>query len=579
MAGGSRKNGSVINSTKELVEITGRIFRTVINGEAYADLLELWDRNFSSRNDVPDDELAVIEQQLAAALPLLEEALRNMVTRDDFVAAVASDPRPCLVVDAGRSVIAANELGQRHFNLDKASILEERRFAPQDRPAFRAFMQGLANPQPKESTLILRLAGEGQKRVALQPLVLAGAGEVFAKVSGLEISVPERAYETLKRVFGITASELSTIRDMMAGMSGAEMARVREIREDTVKKQIRAIREKTGANGRAALISLVASLSHLEGDLTQKGPRLSTTNIANRVYTMPEHHSVVTISGGRVEYSLQGKPGGKPLLNLHAAFSAYTLPAALAAALGSAGYAIYTPLRPGYGISDPLPGPYSFERTVRHLAAFADAMGLDRFSILSSTSGSFYGFALRHLLGQRVRHHTVAAGYLPLEPEVMRKGMSPIHRALIFAAAHRPAVARFLALGGYKMLVQFGPAALLGHLYARCEADLGFVTDPASMDTLNECNAITQAQGMDALLNEFALAIAVDKHFPLPLEGPVTVLHGTRDVLLPIAAARTFIASQPELTLHEVPDGGQLLFYTHPELVARLMIEAMDALR
>ena len=111
----------------------------------------------------------------------------------------------------------------------RASILEERRFAPQDRPAFRAFMQGLANPQPKESTLILRLAGEGQKRVALQPLVLAGAGEVFAKVSGLEISVPERAYETLKRVFGITASELSTIRDMMAGMSGAEMARVREI--------------------------------------------------------------------------------------------------------------------------------------------------------------------------------------------------------------------------------------------------------------------------------------------------------------------------------------------------------------
>ena len=54
-------------------------------------------------------------------------------------------------------------------------------------------------------------------------------------------------------------------------------------------------------------------------------------------------------------------------------------------------------------------------------------------------------------------------------------------------------------------------------------------------------------------------------------------MHGTRDVLLPVAAARKFVASQPELTLHEVPDGRQLLFYTHPELVARLIIEAMDA--
>ena len=91
---GSRENGSVIGSARELVEITARIFRTVISGEAYSDLLELWDRNFSSRSNVPDDELAVIETQLASALPLLEEAMRNMVTRDDLVLGVASDPAP-----------------------------------------------------------------------------------------------------------------------------------------------------------------------------------------------------------------------------------------------------------------------------------------------------------------------------------------------------------------------------------------------------------------------------------------------------------------------------------------------------
>ncbi len=549
----------------------------MISGEAYSDLLELWDRNFSSRSNVPDDELAVIETQLASALPLLEEAMRNMVTRDDLVLGVASDPRPCLLVDASRTIIAANGAGRRHFNLDKGALVEERHFNAQDRLALRRFMQALSNPQSKESTVILRLSGDGHKRVALQPVVLPGTNDAFAKISALEISVPDRAYETLKQVFGITPSELMTVRDMMEGMSGAEIARARDVREDTVKKQLRAIRDKTGANGRTALISLVASLSHLEGDLERKRPQLSITNVANRVYTMGADHRLVSIGGLRVEYLVQGKPGGKPVLNLHAAFSGYRLPEALAAALGNAGYAIYTPLRPGYGISDPLPDGYSFDGTVRHLVAFADALAFDRFSMLSSTSGSFYGFGLKHLLGDRVRHHVSAAGYLPLEPELMRKGMAPAHRALIFAAAHRPAVARFLALGGYKMLVQFGPAAFLGHVYAKCEGDLRFVTDPASVDTINECNAITPAQGMDAVVNEFALALAGDRYFPLPLAGPVCVLHGTRDILLPIAAARAFVATQPAMTLQEVPDGGQLLFYTHPALVAKVMLAALES--
>jgi pimeloyl-ACP methyl ester carboxylesterase/DNA-binding CsgD family transcriptional regulator len=577
MTGASRENGTVIGSARELVEITARIFRTVINGEAYADLLELWDRNFSSRNDVLDADIAVVERQLASALPLLEEAIRNMVTRDDLVLGVASDPRPCLLVDSARTVIAANEAGARHFGLGKGAAVEERHFNAQDRASFRRLMQGLGNLQSKESTLILRLAGDGHKRAALQLVVLPGTNEVLVKVSGLEISVPERAYETLKQVFGITASELMTIRDMMEGMSGAEIARARDIREDTVKKQMRVIRDKTGANGRTALISLVASLSHLEGEVADKQPRLSVTNMANRVYTIRPDHCLVHVAGQKVEYTVQGKPGGNPLLNMHAAFSAFKLPEELAAALGNAGYTIYTPLRPGYGISDPLPGDYSFEATVRHLAGFADALNLRRFDMLSSTSGSFYGFALKHLLGDRAGHHVTAAGYLPLERETLLKGMAPTHRALIVASAQRPAVARFLSLGGYKMQMQFGPPLFLSYLYNKSESDLRFVRDPASLDTINECTAITAAQGVDAVIHEFALALSAEKHLPPQPEGPVTVLHGTRDMLLPLAAVQSFVRSQPGLNLSEVSGGGQLLFYTHPAIVAKVVIEALKS--
>jgi len=365
---------------------------------------------------------------------------------------------------------------------------------------------------------------------------------------------------------------------MMSGMSGAEIARERDIREDTVKKQIRSIRDKTGANGRTALISLVASLSHLEGEVGESRSSLSITNTANRIYSMRPDHRLANVGGYKVEYIVQGKPGGKPVLNLHAAFSTFRLPDELASGLANAGYAVYTPLRPGYGISDPLAGEYSFDATVRHLAGFADALDLDRFAIMSSTSGSYYGFALKRMLGDRVRHHIMAAGYLPLEPQTLRKGMSPTHRALIVASAQRPAVARFLALGGYKMQMQFGPAPFLSHLYNSCESDLRFVVDPTSFDTIAECTAITVARNVEAVINEFALALSGEKYLPARLDGPVCVLHGTRDMLLPIAAVRSSVASQPELTLREVPDGGQLLFYTHPALVAKMVIDSVEAL-
>ena len=55
------------------------------------------------------------------------------------------------------------------------------------------------------------------------------------------------------------------------------------------------------------------------------------------------------------------------------------------------------------------------------------------------------------------------------------------------------------------------------------------------------------------------------------------VLHGTRDILLPIAAAPRIRRYPAGMTLQEVPDGGQLLFYTHPALVAKVMLAALES--
>ncbi|MCU0789878.1 MAG: LuxR C-terminal-related transcriptional regulator [Nitratireductor sp.] len=374
-------------------------------------------------------------------------------------------------------------------------------------------------------------------------------------------------------MFGLSKAQMATVRDLMDGMSGAEIARARDIREDTVKKQIRAIRDKTGASGRTALVSLVAGLTRIEGKVSAPPPA-SITNMANRVYTMAAGHRLLELGKQRIEYVRHGEPGGKAILHLHAAVSGFHPPPRLVKALNDAGYTVYTPFRPGYGLSEMPAGGREFGASVRQLAAFADAMRLERFSLLSSTSGSFFGYALQHLLGDRIIHHTAAAGYLPVDPDLLRSNMAPGHRVLMSAATYRPAVARFIALGAYKMLVQAGPMELLSRIYGRSEGDLRVVTNPAFREILVHNMAICSAQDVTAFISEIGMALDGPRYVPEPVAGPVTLVHGSQDPLLPARVARDYAARFANFDFHEIADGGQLLLYTHPVEIGKIIIDA-----
>ena len=119
---------------------------------------------------------------------------------------------------------------------------------------------------------------------------------------------------------------------------------------------------------------------------------------------------VVLRDGRRLGYSAAGPPNGRPVLYMHGAIgSPVRCSDQLAETISGLGIRYLMPERPGFGQSSDLPG-----RTVadwaRDVGEFADALGLERFSVVGVSAGAPYAIACaraprparrRHGCGQR----------------------------------------------------------------------------------------------------------------------------------------------------------------------------------
>lgn len=116
--------------------------------------------------------------------------------------------------------------------------------------------------------------------------------------------------------------------------------------------------------------------------------------------------------GRSLGFARLGCPAGLPLIYLHG-FPASRLEAGiLNAAANSLGVSIIAPDRPGFGLSDfqPRRTILDWPNDVVHLA---NALSIDRFSLLASSGGCPYAAACAHQFPQRLIRVGIMAGLVP----------------------------------------------------------------------------------------------------------------------------------------------------------------------
>ncbi|MFM2045649.1 MAG: hypothetical protein RLY86_4225 [Pseudomonadota bacterium] len=274
---------------------------------------------------------------------------------------------------------------------------------------------------------------------------------------------------------------------------------------------------------------------------------------------------VVTLPDGRrLGYAEYGDPAGPVIVYLHG----YPNCRREAGLMPLPGVRLIAPDRPGYGLSDPLPGR-GLRAVAADVAALLDALGLDRVRLIGLSGGAPYAAALAHDRPDRI---AATAFVCPLGPAAVSAD-SPA--ALLHALGRRPRLLPLVAGVARTVILRGDPLALAGRLRrgrAMTDPDLTLLTADPGRALLSGWREALRP-GVQGAVDD-AVAYAGPWGFdPAAIRGPVTVWHGTADRTVPVAAGRWYARCIPGAVLQEKAGEGHfsLVHHHHGAIVADLL--------
>ncbi len=281
--------------------------------------------------------------------------------------------------------------------------------------------------------------------------------------------------------------------------------------------------------------------------------------------------------GRTLGYGEAGDPAGTPVLHFHGSPSCRLDGMApefdgIAERLGIRVLALD---RPGMGLSDPKPN-----RTIldwpADVLAFAEAVGLSRFSALGVSGGAPYAAACALRIPHRLRSVGIACGVAPMDVPEGRDGMSRRNRTMFFLARWFPWMLR-RALRTVAAMAATQPTTFFNRLGEQMPEIDRLALASASRRT-HFIAMIREAfrRGEEGGLTDLRLA---SRGWGFPLSQVPIVVNlwfGGKDVNVPPAAGRYLAAALPRSEARFYPEEGHvsLLFNRYEEIMTGLLATA-----
>jgi pimeloyl-ACP methyl ester carboxylesterase len=277
---------------------------------------------------------------------------------------------------------------------------------------------------------------------------------------------------------------------------------------------------------------------------------------------MVTDNTIIDTTGATVGYYEYGDPAGKPVLTFHgtpacgAGFDFTDAPAR------ERGLRVIAPDRPGVGRSSRRTswrvGDYPAMVT-----SFADAMGIDRFSVWGYSGGGPYAVACATKLSNRVKAVAVSSGMGEIGVYAQPKDFEKTDRQMLSLAVKHPAIARqIMGISGW--LAKRSPKSAMKSFAKQLDP-----SDRAVLATLGEPHEVMALfisafqNGAHGVVADYA---AVAHPWGCDLSAadlPVTVWHGTEDQMVPLHHAEQLAARLPKATLRTWEGEGHLGTITH----------------
>lgn len=283
--------------------------------------------------------------------------------------------------------------------------------------------------------------------------------------------------------------------------------------------------------------------------------------------------SVRLPDGRRISYAIYGAADGHPVLALHGAPACRLMFAFADDHARRAGLKLIAPDRPGYADTTADDRRPTLAARALWLIAFADAMQLDRFALLGISGGAPYAVAIAAALGDRLAGLALVS---PMGPAA-DYAASAEGRSNPIPFLHRRF---FLHLGQRQWLTRPG-AALLSRIARRSArsvmtrsallagaADAAILRKPEVVAGLAQMTAEAFRNGGHGGASDlFVYGQPWDVDYAA-IRAPCILWQGTKDTIVPLAAARYLAARIPACSYVELPGAGHFWVIEHiPEVL------------
>lgn len=569
----------------DMLDLVTEVYASIVAPERFVDVLELWDHHMFDDPAQTASKLAAMERQIGSAVPLVEISLQQVINRDELVNRIMNYDRPSLLIAPNCLVLGANASGSRRFNLYAGDQLKTDLLDNASRSKFRAMLEKAKAARDEGTFQVIHFPledGTGKVTdhvVAVKVVAVSNSGQGYLQLSTIDLVLPDESLRSFKDTYDLTDAEMRILVALLSGRRQKDVARQLGIREDTVKKHIRQIRDKTETSNTTALVCLAASFGQISmeaGSREKEGARAVTvTNKSNQTYVMPNRHRIARVGGLAVEYAEFGDPSGKPLMLFHSTLVGFVLPPEFINPLVQAGYRVIIPFRPGNGVSSPLATGYTLKHVAQHLIGFADALGIDRFSIVGGTTGFTHGANVAALAPKRVECLVGIGAYLPVDFDLIRQRIARYQRGILYTLKYNRKLAKFLVLSGYKLFLQMGPGDFMGQIMKNSASDCRVLENAGALGLLDIGLRIAAAQGVDAVLNDSTLILSPWADVPARISCPIHLLHGDDDSMFSFEVVEEFCNDHPAFSLTKVDGTGQLMIFSEPASIARMVLERL----
>jgi pimeloyl-ACP methyl ester carboxylesterase len=256
-----------------------------------------------------------------------------------------------------------------------------------------------------------------------------------------------------------------------------------------------------------------------------------------------------------IAFDIKGAAHGYPIFLLHGTPGSRNGPAPRSSVLYRLGVRLICYDRPGYGKSTRHPRRRVLD-AARDVAAIADELQLDEFSVVGRSGGGPHALACAALLPQRVRKAAVLVSVAPSDAHGLDwyADMTGSNVEEYGRARHGADVLA-AELSARSELIRENPEFLLQFLEPELTApDRRILRDPAIRQLLRGTYAEALRQGPDGWIDD-VLALRESWGFCLNgIDVPVLLWHGADDVFSPVAHTRWLASQIPDAQV-EVQDG------------------------